>query len=370
MGQKVSPLGLRLGITEDWSSKWFARGRNYANKVQEDLIIREFIKEKLLRTGISKVEIERIGTKITINIHSARSAIVIGKKGKKIDQLRDELVSQGINNWGVSMNELSNKKIAVKVYPYEESGLFSSARNLFAVYTIEMDNPICQESGSISGTITDAESGSPIEGVMVKLTGPVNRTDVTDQNGKYSFSNLSSGNFILTASKNNFITEIKDIVFDGNAVVVNFVMTKNLSGNQYRIVLTWGLTPEDMDLHLYTLNGDHIYYNNQGSLNSYPFIFLDTDDMHSYGPETITINSLQSSKIYVHNYSGETDIKNSNSNIKVYKGNQKIMEYSVPQSGSGRWWYVFDISSNGTITDKNYLLNRSIPETSIEQKSH
>lgn len=92
MGQKVHPTGLRIGITEDWRSRWFAKGKKYYDKVQEDLKIRKFLNKKLYRTGISKIEIERVGTKITINIHSARSAIVIGKKGKKIDQLRDELV--------------------------------------------------------------------------------------------------------------------------------------------------------------------------------------------------------------------------------------------------------------------------------------
>lgn len=92
MGQKVSPTGLRLGIVEDWRSHWYASSKKYGEKVEEDYKIRKYLKEKLYKTGISKIEIERLGTKITINIHTARSAIVIGKKGKKIDELRDDIM--------------------------------------------------------------------------------------------------------------------------------------------------------------------------------------------------------------------------------------------------------------------------------------
>lgn len=90
MGQKTHPVGLRLGIIRTWDSRWFAT-RNYATLLKEDLFIRKYIKKRLQRAGISKVEIDRAPKKVTIMIHTARPGIVIGRKGQEVDQLRDEL---------------------------------------------------------------------------------------------------------------------------------------------------------------------------------------------------------------------------------------------------------------------------------------
>lgn len=91
MGQKVNPIGFRLGTTTTWSSKWFAAKRNYAKLLHEDLAIRKFIKAKLHHAGVSKIQIERAGTKCRVNIHTARPGIVIGKKGSEIDRLMKEV---------------------------------------------------------------------------------------------------------------------------------------------------------------------------------------------------------------------------------------------------------------------------------------
>ncbi|MBN1827425.1 MAG: 30S ribosomal protein S3 [Candidatus Eisenbacteria bacterium] len=90
MGQKTHPIGLRLGIIKTWDSRWFAT-RNYANLLKEDLFIRKYVKSRLQRAGISKIEIDRAPKKVTIMIHTARPGIVIGRKGQEVDQLRDEL---------------------------------------------------------------------------------------------------------------------------------------------------------------------------------------------------------------------------------------------------------------------------------------
>jgi small subunit ribosomal protein S3 len=90
MGQKVHPKGFRLGITEHWDSKWFAR-RDYAALLHEDIRIRKFLKQRLYHAGISKVEIERAANKAKINIYTARPGIVIGKKGAEIEKLKSEL---------------------------------------------------------------------------------------------------------------------------------------------------------------------------------------------------------------------------------------------------------------------------------------
>ena len=90
MGQKVHPKGFRLGVIEQWDSKWFAR-REYAELLHEDLKLRKFLKERLYHAGISKVEIERAANKAKINIYTARPGIVIGKKGAEIEKLKAEL---------------------------------------------------------------------------------------------------------------------------------------------------------------------------------------------------------------------------------------------------------------------------------------
>jgi len=92
MGQKVSPRGLRVGIIEGWQSKWFA-GKDFARYIGEDVKIRRFVKSKLQAAGISRVEIERAASRVKINIFTAKPGLVIGKKGKDIEDLRKELKS-------------------------------------------------------------------------------------------------------------------------------------------------------------------------------------------------------------------------------------------------------------------------------------
>lgn len=90
MGQKVSPTGFRLGVTENWRSRWYA-DKDYAANVGSDLKIRKFLTKRLARAALSRVEIERAGGKVRITIYSARPGIVIGKKGSEIDKLRTAL---------------------------------------------------------------------------------------------------------------------------------------------------------------------------------------------------------------------------------------------------------------------------------------
>ena len=90
MGQKVHPIGLRLGIIRSWDSKWFAK-KEYANLVYEDAEIRRFLKEKLYHAGISRIEIARAADRARIRIHTARPGIVVGKKGAEIEALKRQL---------------------------------------------------------------------------------------------------------------------------------------------------------------------------------------------------------------------------------------------------------------------------------------
>ena len=90
MGQKVHPIGFRLGVIKTWDSKWFEH-KNYAQWLHEDIRIREFVKKSLAHAGVSKVEIERAANKVKVNVHTARPGIVIGKRGAGIETVKKDL---------------------------------------------------------------------------------------------------------------------------------------------------------------------------------------------------------------------------------------------------------------------------------------
>ncbi|MCB0358881.1 MAG: 30S ribosomal protein S3 [Bdellovibrionales bacterium] len=90
MGQKVHPLGFRLGVTETWRSRWYKK-RGYAEQLHRDFFLRDFVSKRLAGAGISRVEIERAANRVKINVRTARPGLVIGKKGKDIEDLRAEL---------------------------------------------------------------------------------------------------------------------------------------------------------------------------------------------------------------------------------------------------------------------------------------
>jgi small subunit ribosomal protein S3 len=90
LGQKVHPIGFRLGVIKTWDSKWFEH-KNYAQWLHEDIRIREFVKKSLGHAGVSKVEIERAANKVKVNVHTARPGIVIGKRGAGIETVKKDL---------------------------------------------------------------------------------------------------------------------------------------------------------------------------------------------------------------------------------------------------------------------------------------
>jgi small subunit ribosomal protein S3 len=93
MGQKVHPTGIRLGIVKDWTSKWYADSKHYANLLNNDLKVREFLKKRLSQASVSRIQIDRPANNAHITVHTARPGLVIGKKGEDIDALRNEVSS-------------------------------------------------------------------------------------------------------------------------------------------------------------------------------------------------------------------------------------------------------------------------------------
>lgn len=94
MGQKANPIGMRLGISSDWSSKWYAEKKDYAENLKKDLEIRDYVRAKLASASVSRVLIERPAKQAIVTVHSARPGIVIGKKGEDIERLRKDLAKK------------------------------------------------------------------------------------------------------------------------------------------------------------------------------------------------------------------------------------------------------------------------------------
>lgn len=119
MGQKTNPIGLRLGIIKSWSSKWFSDTK-FADLLKEDLMIRKYTEKRLEHAGISAVDIIRAPRKVTLDIHTARPGIVIGRKGAEVDKLKEELqlITQkevAINIIEVKKPELSARLVATSI---------------------------------------------------------------------------------------------------------------------------------------------------------------------------------------------------------------------------------------------------------------
>ncbi|MBK5274332.1 MAG: 30S ribosomal protein S3 [Desulfuromonadales bacterium] len=110
MGQKVHPIGFRLGVIKTWDSKWYAEA-DYAKYLHEDIAIRKFLKKRLYNSGVSKIEIERAANKVKINIHTARPGLIIGKKGSEVETIKKELSSLTSKEIFINIHEVRKPEL-------------------------------------------------------------------------------------------------------------------------------------------------------------------------------------------------------------------------------------------------------------------
>jgi small subunit ribosomal protein S3 len=110
VGQKVHPVGLRIGVIRDWESKWFA-GKDYSTLLHEDIKIREYVSKRLNDASVSKVEIERAANRVNVTIHTAKPGMVIGKGGTEVEALRKAL------------NQLTNKRVHINILEIKRADL-------------------------------------------------------------------------------------------------------------------------------------------------------------------------------------------------------------------------------------------------------
>lgn len=112
MGQKVHPTGIRLGIVKDYTSKWYAGNNDYADFLNSDLEVRDFLKKKLSQASVSRIQIERTQGSANITIHSARPGLVIGKKGEDIERLRNEVTKMmGLPSVHINIEEVRKPEL-------------------------------------------------------------------------------------------------------------------------------------------------------------------------------------------------------------------------------------------------------------------
>ena len=216
------------------------------------------------------------------------------------------------------------------------------------------------QRGTVAGRVTNATNNAAIPGAQVCVLS-TNQCATTNSQGNYSIGQVPTGNQNVRATANGFtqLTETGNVPAN-STLTLNFSLSPTLAAGEIRVVLTWGQNPTDLDSHLWLppSNAYHVYYNARGSCTSSPWACLDVDDITSYGPETITIKQrYNGTYIYaVYNYSNSPSINSSQGVVRVYGQSGLVATFNVPASGSGRWWYVFDLNgSNGAITPHNVV---------------
>lgn len=155
MGQKVRPTGMRLGITEDWRSRWYASKKEFGALLVEDFKLREFIKTKYKFAGIPKIVIERTRDQVVVNLHTARPGIIIGRKGQEVDRLKSEL------------EELTGRRMELKIVEVNNP-------NRSAVLVSEDMAQQLTKRGSFRRTVKrtlDQVMEAGVHGIKIELSG-------------------------------------------------------------------------------------------------------------------------------------------------------------------------------------------------------
>jgi small subunit ribosomal protein S3 len=111
VGQKTHPIGFRVGFNKQWTSRWFAKGRDYARLIHEDMAIKKAVKERYFHAGISEVDVERVGPKVRVIIHTARPGIIIGRGGKEIENLKTVLEAIAKKDVYIDIREIDKPEL-------------------------------------------------------------------------------------------------------------------------------------------------------------------------------------------------------------------------------------------------------------------
>ncbi|EAG3035173.1 30S ribosomal protein S3, partial [Listeria monocytogenes] len=166
MGQKVHPIGMRVGIIRDWDAKWYAE-KEYAEFLHEDLKIRKFIASKLADAAVSTVEIERAANRVNISIHTAKPGMVIGKGGSEVENLRKEL------------NSLTGKRVHINIVEIKKPDL--DAKLVGEGIARQLENRVAFRRAQKQAIQRTMRSGA--KGIKTQVSGRLNGADIARSEG-------------------------------------------------------------------------------------------------------------------------------------------------------------------------------------------
>lgn len=216
--------------------------------------------------------------------------------------------------------------------------------------------------GSVMGKVVSATSALALEGVVLNVRvgmnafdGDIIATTVSDGEGAFSFD-LDAGYYTIEMILDGYTTGYKSVEIEGGVTqVVSLSISPVMSSGTYRVVLTWGESPSDLDSHLTGTADDgtdfHVYYAEKEAYKAdgTEIANLDVDDVTSYGPETITFTAETEGtyNYYVYRYSSSGSLPASSANVKVYNGERLVAEYNVDAAADSslRYWNVFSITN-------------------------
>ena len=303
------------------------------------------------------------------NIAISNALIRIYKDGKNLGETRTD------SNGNYVFSSLLPGKYLVKI----TAGKYKSTRaeiELTDNMTTYVETTLLLKisgitTGFANGIVKNSLTGDPVNDVTIKMrknwnnqTGEVVYSGTTNDHGYYSIDHIF-GSYTLELSKGGFITTYRNIIIGVMDIAAqDIVISPESVSGTWRIVLTWGENPEDLDSHVTGKLSDNsdfeVYYGHDYQHDGDTEVCnLDVDDTTSYGPETITLTTNNSSPYYyfIHHFSGSSTLGASGAQIKVYFGTNLVNTYNVPTNqGNGIYWNVFAIVNgqivvNNTITD-------------------
>ncbi|MEA2095069.1 MAG: carboxypeptidase regulatory-like domain-containing protein [Candidatus Cloacimonadota bacterium] len=221
------------------------------------------------------------------------------------------------------------------------------------------------KSRIIVGSIVDAVTGDPLKDAKVSITDYMKqaRQTITDETGIFVFE-VEIGQYRLDISKEEYIGTFANVRMGADETPREIVCALSPEIKEFRIVLTWGSRPKDLDAHLSGPNPDggdfHIWYRNRYPIGGKDF--LDRDDMDKYGPETVTIYkpAVGNYRYSVHDYSNKKskrskNLSRSNAQVFVYGQNKLLASFEVPHNFRGNCWHVFEINEKHAIIPINKI---------------
>ncbi|MDO1604552.1 30S ribosomal protein S3 [Lactobacillus sp. YT155] len=163
MGQKINPIGFRVGVIRDWDAKWYADNKDFANYLHEDLRIRKFIEQKLADASVSRIEIERAAKRINVSIHTAKPGMVIGKGGAEVDNLRKQL------------NNLTGKNVHINIVEIKKPDL--DAKLVGESIARQLEARIAFRRAQRQATQRTRRAGA--KGIKTQISGRLNGADMS-----------------------------------------------------------------------------------------------------------------------------------------------------------------------------------------------